>query len=281
MLSLQLQRAAMSGGARSGASPARRLIRILAAALLAAALAWPAAAITVGLTRFGLCGPTDVCTLTILDGDPIHDLAPAVPGVIVFNEVLGGAPSGSFVVSGTAIETVFRDAANRVTGILLTLTDFQSPTMLGLTGSTDFGNFQGRVLGQVALVSEAVLIGGPPVSGFANLAGNYVSADGTVGFADLLAIAQVGGAVVGIADPAAGINVPDLTPFLAFNSRTVLVPVAAPLIATINFELAPSDGILLPASGEFFATVPEPASATLLAAAGVGAALLARRRRPT
>src|SRR6266487_6461052 len=69
----------------------------------------------VEITRFGTCPVLATCVATF------NDIL--TPGVINFSVTVGALPDGIFTATGTALETITRNAAGVVTGILLTLTN--------------------------------------------------------------------------------------------------------------------------------------------------------------
>jgi hypothetical protein len=234
--------------------------------------ATPADALFIQLTRFGPCPPIpSPCVVVIDDGDP-EDLNPA-PGIIDFVTSVGALPDGVFEASGTLIETITGDPANP-TSILLTLTN------ASVQGTA--GGFPPlfTIPGQINVFSTAAIKGG---TGFVSAQGQYQHFNGDqIGFADItFAAASIGGCVLGTVDPQAAAGVAGLVPFNASAGGGCGFPSNNLLIGTLTFAMMVNDGFVLPASAEFYAAVPEPAS-WLMFLSSAGAVVIRRRaaRRP-
>ena len=255
-------------------SPMRRLkstpVLVLLVLCLNPALA---SALSIELTRIGTClTPPGGCAITISDNGP-GDLNPA-PGVVEFAAVVGQIPDGVFVATGRVNETITQDAAGRVTGILLNLTNAAVQGVTGGIGAPP------TIAGEIGVISTLPLVSLDGVTGFAALNGQYQNPTGTIGFASLSLAARVDGCLVGQVVPPAAANAASPVPFAGFNARTCPFPVDNLLIGTLDFSIAPGDGFFLPASADSFAApVPEPATLLLWGTTVAGLGLAARRRR--
>jgi hypothetical protein len=193
--------------------------------------------------------------------------------VIQFSTVVGQLPDGIFTASGTATETSTPGG-----GILLTLTD---ATVQGTAGGV---GPQPIVLGQIALISMGVISSLGGVTGFAGLVGEYQSfpntVGGTIGFADVLLQARVGGGLLGLVNPPAAVGATSPMPFAGFDSRVFPFPVSNVLIGTLDFQVGGGDGFFLPLSMEASATpVPEPSTVLSLVLGLICIAAWRRGRR--
>lgn len=253
-----------------------RKISLLALALetlIVCLIPTPVSAASIGLTRFGGClTPPGGCTLTINDNDPLHDFNPAL-GVIQFSEQIGQFPDGIFSASGTLIETIVTDGTGRVTGLGLVLTN---ALVLGTVGGI---GAPPHILGQIAVVSNVPIVSLGGVAGGVGLGGSYLGTTGNIGFADIRAEGRVGGAFLAAVDPLPASGVPSPVPFGGVAFGAINLPVAAPLIGTLNFELAAGDAFFLPASADFsVAEIPEISTFLLL---GSGLLVLGGVKRKT
>jgi|SRR5690242_102113 PEP-CTERM motif len=231
-----------------------------------------ASALSMELTRFGTClTPPGGCAITIND-NLAGDLNPAA-GVIDFAAVVGQIPDGVFIATGRVIETITQDAAGRVTGILLNLTNTTVQGVAGGVGAPP------AIAGEIGVLSTLPLVSLNGVTGFAGLNGQYQNPTGTIGFASLSLAARVDGCLVGQVVPPAAVNASSPVPFAGLNSRTCPFPVDNLLIGTLDFSVAPGDGFFLPTSAESFAApVPEPTTLLLFGTVMTGLGLVARHR---
>lgn len=226
----------------------------------------PVSALSIEITRFGTCITPPGCVAEFNDS--------LTPGVINFSTSVGVLPDGIFTASGQAIETITRDAAGRVTGILLTLTNATVQGIAGGIGSPSV------IAGEIGVISSQPLVSPVGVTGFANLNGLYKNPTGTIGFANISAQARVDGGLLGLVVPPAAINVASPVPFAGFNANVFPFPVDNLLIGTLDFSLAPGDGFFLPTSADSFAApVPEPTTLFLWGTTMAGLGLAARWRR--
>jgi len=215
----------------------------------------PAAALTIEVTRFGTCITPPGCSVTITDNGP-GDLNPA-PGVIDFSQTVGILPDGVFMAAGRAIETVTRDTAGRVSSILLTLTNAAVQGLAGGVGTPAL------IAGEIGVLSNVPIVSLDGVSGFASLVGQYQG----VGFASVTLEARVDGGLLGRVVPPSSLSV---TSFAGMDARTFPFPVDNLLIGTLDFDVAPGAGFLLPTSGDAFAAVPETGTLLLVVSGALG-----------
>jgi hypothetical protein len=248
-------------------------------ALLALVVCWTLTTAdggTIGLARFGTCGPAGTCTATVIDNvttGPFPDLNPAV-GITDFDVLLGDSPDGFYSVRGRLIETIVRNAAGRVVAINLTLTE---TTLIGLGGGIGSPPV---TLGQIAAISSVPLTSLFGVAGGAIVNGQYQNASGIVGFADLLVQARLGGALLGLVNPPAAVGAASPVPFSGADFGAFPFPVSNLLIGTLDFGVGAGDGFFLPTSGDVFAfEIPEPAGWSLIGSGLVAMIFLQRRRR--
>ncbi len=225
-----------------------------------------ASALTMEITRFGTCITPPGCVAEFNDN--------LTPGVINFSTSVGVLPDGIFTASGQAIEMITRDAAGRVTGILLTLTNTTVQGVAGGIGSPPV------IAGEIGLISSQPIVSPPGVQGFASLNGQYQNPAGTIGFASISAQARVDGGLLGLVVPPAAIAVASPAPFAGFNTNVFPFFVDNFLIGTLDFSVGPGDGFFLPTSADSFAApVPEPTTLLLWGATMAGLGLAARRRQ--
>ena len=213
---------------------------------------------TVTLTRFGTC--LGSCSMTIVDNGPL-DTNPAT-GIIDFSvPVVGEFPDGVFAASGEAVETLTRDAAGNVIGILMNLTN---STVQGLAGGI---GSPAVIPGEIGLISSEPLRTLDGVSGFAALNGQYQNfTGGTITSANLTVQSLLDGCTVGLAQGGAVSNVSSPSPFANFDARTCPVPGPFDNLFFVNadFEVSAGDGFSLPLSAEgFVQPVPEPSTLLL------------------
>ncbi len=220
-------------------------------------LCW-ADSFTVTLTRFGTC--LGSCEVVITDNGPL-DLNPA-PETIDFSiPLVGEPPGGVFTANGQATETLTHDAAGKLTGILMNLTN---STVQGLNGGI---GSPAVIPGEIGMISSVPLVTLDGVAGFAALNGQYQNFTGDgITSADLTVQALLDGCTVGLAQGGAVSNVPSPAPFANFNARTC--PVPGPFdnlfFVNANFDIAAGDGFSLPMSAEgFVEPAPEPSTLIL------------------
>jgi hypothetical protein len=213
---------------------------------------------TVTLTRFGTC--LGSCEVVITDNGPL-DLNPA-PEIIDFSiPLIGEPPGGVFTANGEAMETLTHDAAGKLTGILMNLTN---STVQGLNGGI---GSPAVIPGEIGMISSVPLVTLDGVSGFASLNGQYQNfTGGGITSADLTVQALLDGCTVGLAQGGAVSNVPSPAPFANFNARTC--PVPGPFdnlfFVNANFDVAAGDGFSVPMSAEgFVEPAPEPSTLIL------------------
>jgi hypothetical protein len=214
---------------------------------------------TVTLTRFGTC--LGSCSVVITDNGPL-DLNPA-PEIIDFSiPLIGQSPGGVFTASGRATETLTHDAAGKVTGILMNLTN---STVQGLSGGI---GIPAVIPGEIGMISSVPLVTLDGVAGFASLNGQYQNFTGDgITSANLTVQALLDGCTVGLAQGGTVSNVPSPAPFANFNARTCPVPGPFDNLFFVNadFGVAAGDGFSLPMSAEgFVEPAPEPSTLILL-----------------
>ena len=196
----------------------------------------------------------------ITDNGPL-DLNPA-PGIIDFSiPLIGESPGGVFTASGRATETLTHDAAGKVTGILMNLTN---STVQGLSGGI---GIPAVIPGEIGMISSVPLVTLDGVAGFASLNGQYQNFTGDgITSANLTVQALLDGCTVGLAQGGTVSNVPSPAPFANFNARTCPVgPFDNLFFVNADFGVAAGDGFSLPMSAEgFVEPAPEPSTLILL-----------------
>jgi hypothetical protein len=207
----------------------------------------------------------------IADNGPL-DLNP-LPEIIDFSiPLVGQLPDGVFTASGRATETLTRDAAGHLTGILMNLTN---TTVQGLTGGI---GSPAVIAGEMGMISSVPLVTLDGVSGFASLSGQYQNfTGGSITSANLTVQSLLDGCTVGLAQGGMVSNVPSPSPFANFNARTCPVPGPFDNLFFVNadFEVAAGDGFSLPASAEgFVEPAPEPSTLLLFSFGLIAVAIL-------